>query len=105
MTFPDSLAGNHRLRNIMDQEDELSRVTRLLLEGSLEDVQTFVHFLREEAGEDLEKRRFGRRRQHLLHVVAEVGCVEGMELLIAKNAVDEAERNASDKLLSQYVAR
>ena len=80
-------------------DDELSRVTRLLQEGTFEDAVAFLDCFANDDVVDgrLEKRLFGRRKQHLLHVVAEVGSVEFMEYLVTRQAAKIAKEKAKWK--------
>ena len=92
-SFYCNLHAVHLLHGATSPDDELSRVKRLLREGTCGDALDFLRrFLDDDddslgssvVSERLNARRFGRRRQHLLHVVAEAGCLKFLENLIRR---------------------
>ena len=63
-----------------DLTNSFYKVTRLLQDGSLEDVTSYLLIEDREPMELL----FGHRRQNFFHIAAEVGSVEVMEHLITQ---------------------
>ena len=92
-----SLSVKTCLLDAAKDDNEYNRVVRLMEKGSFEDAKMFLNLLAKRDAEALKYRRFGRRQQHLLHVVAEVGSVQLLEYFLARLRVTLSEKSNLSK--------